>query len=1085
MQLDATTVVALRELACDHRHLTALHPHFTRFEQLDSLVLSHNALRTLHNLLPPPHLSDSSAASLSSLNTAASPAPAAPLYRGCHRLTRLHVSHNKLRDLAHDTDIPRLRLLEHLTLAHNQLTDLDCVLQPLRRLHHLRYVDLRGNPIVDEPAYRPRCIAALPQVEVLDGLTVTAEERRDAAAVTATDDFLQSRLQCTFTAASRGSDDSLSLPADTKRGPKQTASRFAKSAIAKDFDARYAAQLRQQAREKAAAVEARAAAERQREETREAFHAVWTLSQPGMPLSMEKWRTTMAAEGAGGQSNSTLNSGGDNSAAAAVGNAASRPGRKSPSQQQQQPSSTPGGPVARPRTPFSSRSAQLPPGTAAEEEASGTASVAVKKVEVPRDRLLPLIAASQQHMEGNDAQHESPYFGLLRGTGKADATAFSTTLSNAALEPSPVRLAAIQQALQASTRIIRTMNSKDGSEAADATHPPALPPASAAGAVEVRRSDKGSLPPGCAATFPVDVDVLRVIQRHKHALIPPPWEQTAEEEEEESSTRTHKRGDKVTLASSLGRVQQTTVVQEALVEVLVLLHQLFSSEELQLLEREYGRAELLRLLPLQEWSPAWESAADDTTSPINTLYAARVEMLLLSRPGGGAATSGGGGGGSGGSSRRATAEDRKKAANGAGRGGGAQGSASVAAGSPNAFSMRNSLTAGELAATAMLAARAALPTEPQYLWNLFVHPLTAGAAGRNAPSLSQGKANETAVSTPGSNVGGASAGVATPAATATATAGTSADESALHDPEVLRQLVRPIGPYEGRVLGSLLKLLKPPPSINPESLCDDLRRFHAVTQHAAVVTVNAPSPTAAAAATAATAVAPEASRGSVTASKSKKEAATPSAVEAEGSEGKRRLGKGTAGGSNAHRPAGASVYAAAPSNGHEHGRSMQQTAPPVAQQLSLLSILTALLFHPAFVRGRLQHWEQELVRRTMAAATTAADPTAATTATAQNSKEIAVGSTGAAGAKTGSLPPAGAVASATAAAAAAATTTTVEPPVTALSRLFHRVQELKSHVARVEEAAAAEVRLKLKGSAGAVKPVSLVNPSLVLLAYQR
>ncbi|KPI90028.1 hypothetical protein ABL78_0888 [Leptomonas seymouri] len=1049
LNLDATTVVAMRELACDHRNLTALHPHFVRFEQLDSLVLSHNALRTLHNLLPPSHLSDSSSASPFTSSTATATAATASLYSGCRRLTRLHANHNELRDVAHETDIPRLLLLEHLSLAHNELTDLDCIMQPLRRLRHLRYLDLRGNPIVDEPSYRQRCIVALPQVEVLDGLTVTQDERRDAISSTATADFLKNRLYGALTATSRD-EDSLPSP-DAKWGEKSSTRRFAKSAAAQDLDAKYAAHRQQQQYAKAAAIEARVAAERQKEETWRAFHAIWSLSQSGMPLSEEGWRATMAAVVAGAQAQPALNNGG---AGAGGDGAASRPGRKPPSQQQQQStsSSLPGGLAARPRTPISTRPPQQPPGST--PQSTGTTCAVVKRVEVPRDRLLPPITSQHQPSDPkNGAQHDSPYFRVVRGTGEDMAENFSKALSNVPQEPSPVRLASIQQALQASTKIVRAMNSTERSDAADATCRPSQAPSSGSGAVDAPKPGGGSPPSsssttpsphagaGHTATLSVDVDSLRAIQSSKHAFIPPPWEHG-----EAASQKELREGVGIGAPpSSIGFVRQRTIIQEALVEVLVLLHQLFSAEELQLLETEYGKAELLRLLPLPEWSVAWDSAAEDTTSPVDTLLAAKQEMLQQLRPGAGAAAAGSSGVSGGSSSRRLAAEDRKKAAGAAGRSSGAQGNAFVATGFAATAPMGGALTAGEMAAVAMAAARASLSTEPEHLWNLFLRPFVAGVAPR-ASHLSQGRSNElsggAAGNSSGNNAGGANAAAAMHSSTAS---GVFADEVTLQDPEVVQQLVRPVGLNDSRVLGSFLMLLKPPPPISKEELCDSVRHFHSVVPHVAAATVNASS-----------SAASETGRGGGAMLKSKREALVPPVVEAEGNEGRRRAGKGNP-------------------NGHEQTGLKQHPSLSQAPQLSLVSILTALAFHPAFVRARLQHWEQELVRMTMAAA--AAAPTTTTT-TAQVAKvESQVGSGAASGAKAGSAP-------ATGAAAINAAGVTA-PPVTPLSRLFHRVQELKSYAARVEKAAAAALRPNVKGSSGEPSHVPLVTPAQVLMAFQR
>lgn len=1129
LRLDATTVVALRELVCDHRGLTALHPNFTRFEQLDSLVLNHNTLRTLHNLLPPSHLSVSPSpvlpSSSSVSNTAANAgnsrktASKASLYYGCRRLTHLHANHNELCDVSRDTDIPRLLLLEHLSLAHNRLTDLDAVLRPLRRLRHLRYLDLRGNPLVDEPSYRQRCVAALPQVEVLDGLTITEEERRASASVGS---FSQSRLPSNAATASSEEEkdgDSASdgggvaiLPsAGTQARKKATSkSRFGKSTIAHDLDVKYAAHERQQQREQAAAIEARVAAERQKKETWEAFHAVWVLSQPGMPLSEDGWRATMAAAGAAAQASPAPSSSGTTTTiAAGVGdaapsastaactNAASRPPRKSPSSSAAAAAASSAGPATRLRTPVSVRSFQPPQAAGSRPEATGSLSVSaaaaaaaaaatVQSVDVPRDRLLPPIPSQPQPLsEAQNDQHDSPYFRTIRGKGKANLEDFSTTLSTATRDPSPERFAALQQALQASADVLRAMHAHSSNTAADAacrtTSLMSSPTgATAAFAAEFRKFGRSSLAPASAAsslsplaagkasaaTCPVELAALCTIQQNKYALIPPPWEREEEREEGGGNavSNTQRGTATMTHLRSLGGVEKKTVVQEAIVEVLVLLHQLFSAEELQLLEMEYGRAELLRLLPLPEWSATTTAAAaaEDTTSPLDTLNEARQAMLLLLRPGTAAATSSGAGTGSGGASannsgggggRRLVSEERKKAAGAGGRGGGGTQSGAFATSSTisgflgsSGGSNTNGLTASEMAAAAMTAARAVLPTEPELVWDLFEQPFiaapaaalaTAASSSSRGAVLAQGKSGEAAVnpanscssssSSSSSSSGAAATGAASSAAAIINTTSTTAtDEVTLRDAEAVQQLVRPIGPYEGRVLSSVLKLLKPAPVLDAEELCESLRHSHEVVQRAAVTVVSRA-----------------------------KGATAQAGSEAEASENK----KGRAARGNA-------VATAHHGCGHEQA-GLKSLSPAMTPQLSLVTVLTALLFHPGFVRARLEHWEQELVRMTMAA--TAAAPTATTPQVAKGDSRV--GSGGVSGTK-GNVAP-------------SPVAGIPQQPITPLFRLFHRVQDLKSHVARVEHAAAAkEVGAVTEGSSGEARPCCVVQPSQVLIAYQ-
>jgi hypothetical protein len=112
----------------------------------------------------------------------------------------LWLNGNRIRDVQHLDCLPRLkelylhnnliqslancklayRFVEVLSLAHNQLQDLDATLLALSRLGRLRVLSLEGNPITQELRYRRAAIAALPSLRVLDSHEVTAEERREA-----------------------------------------------------------------------------------------------------------------------------------------------------------------------------------------------------------------------------------------------------------------------------------------------------------------------------------------------------------------------------------------------------------------------------------------------------------------------------------------------------------------------------------------------------------------------------------------------------------------------------------------------------------------------------------------------------------------------------------------------------------------------------------------------------------------------------------------------------------------------------------------------------------------------------------------
>lgn len=67
-------------------------------------------------------------------------------------------------------------------LADNRVGDLDDLLAFLGRLPFLRILDLQGNPVAEEGNYRSAVVRALPSLEVLDCVAVTAREREAARA---------------------------------------------------------------------------------------------------------------------------------------------------------------------------------------------------------------------------------------------------------------------------------------------------------------------------------------------------------------------------------------------------------------------------------------------------------------------------------------------------------------------------------------------------------------------------------------------------------------------------------------------------------------------------------------------------------------------------------------------------------------------------------------------------------------------------------------------------------------------------------------------------------------------------------------
>jgi len=96
------------------------------------------------------------------------------------RIKALYAQDNQICTL--HGSLPAFTFLETLDLSNNQLRDLDKQLKVLEKFQFLRTLNLKGNPLVEEPDYRLTVIHHMPQLHVLDQHVVTDAERRKAKA---------------------------------------------------------------------------------------------------------------------------------------------------------------------------------------------------------------------------------------------------------------------------------------------------------------------------------------------------------------------------------------------------------------------------------------------------------------------------------------------------------------------------------------------------------------------------------------------------------------------------------------------------------------------------------------------------------------------------------------------------------------------------------------------------------------------------------------------------------------------------------------------------------------------------------------
>lgn len=95
------------------------------------------------------------------------------------RIKRLYLENNKLFTLK-GSSVQAMQYLEFLDLTNNTLKDLQKVLSLLEHLKDLRELELKGNPVCEEPDYRYHVIHRLPSLHTLDCHLITDAERRIA-----------------------------------------------------------------------------------------------------------------------------------------------------------------------------------------------------------------------------------------------------------------------------------------------------------------------------------------------------------------------------------------------------------------------------------------------------------------------------------------------------------------------------------------------------------------------------------------------------------------------------------------------------------------------------------------------------------------------------------------------------------------------------------------------------------------------------------------------------------------------------------------------------------------------------------------
>lgn len=587
-----------KELTACRKGITGLHPNFLYLENLEVLVLNKNLLRVVTNLLPPVSSRKAGDGSgpcggLESGREAPTRSAAVAMTMGdpcgpcgCLRLRQLHLSDNHIDDLS-KTDIPRLTSLESLYLANNRLTNLQQVVHILRRrLHALTYLDCRGNPIAEEYGYRNYVIYHLPKVEVLDRLSVSAAERRDAKVqwgnggipsgrpVPSTDEVEQDVADAT-----RGNRPSVRTTVafnttyhPSAAGKPRPQHLWFKSPCVRDMERRHDKYLHDVVIEAERATQQKAQQIEEMETKRRSFHAIWALSRPSMPLSEEKQRDWCLSTQ-------------EMSARAAAAQADMEAELLTTAQHSRRRSNI----VNSSSLTRTLSAAKLSPAEVLFEPLPTTLSI-------PR---VALEAGLPNPESMADTEHFSTIFdALLARTNAIKAKSAATNPSWAAAQtPPPKRLQAINAALEATADVLR-LGKAPGTSLIPVTRGHHVAPQ---GEVEQACRPAPEIAAATAPTFDVSCEQLRIVAENKNALIPPPWEDPA--------------GNGGAASALVHASALTLSPPETQASVIELVKIMFIPQECAALETYFGAGEVLQVLALSAASASRGSSAAPASSP--------------------------------------------------------------------------------------------------------------------------------------------------------------------------------------------------------------------------------------------------------------------------------------------------------------------------------------------------------------------------------------------------------------------------------------------------------------------------------------
>ena len=160
------------ELNMQQKKISVIDPTVARFTSLKVLNLSFNNIQRIENLPP---LLEELYLNGNQLNEIGVN-PNKPL----QSLIHLGVSRNQLRQTALSQIVKVFPNLFCLDISYNNLCEMESTMIWIQKLSNLVMLSLEGNPVILIPNYQKVIISRVPNVKIIDNITVPLEDRKAA-----------------------------------------------------------------------------------------------------------------------------------------------------------------------------------------------------------------------------------------------------------------------------------------------------------------------------------------------------------------------------------------------------------------------------------------------------------------------------------------------------------------------------------------------------------------------------------------------------------------------------------------------------------------------------------------------------------------------------------------------------------------------------------------------------------------------------------------------------------------------------------------------------------------------------------------